>query len=226
MMNARFRLAAAAAVVLLLAACGSTGGLGDILGGSGYPTTTQANTLQGTVNFVDTRNQTIDLSVNDYNNAARTMTVAYDSQTRVIYQNQSGNPSNLERGDRVEVQGVNDRSGRYVASTINVIQSMSSSYPGSSTYPSSTTRTVQGSVNFVDTQARRIDLSVSYISGLRSTPSTYSIYYDANTRVLYQGRTYSPADLERGDQVEIQVYDQGNNQFLANTVTVTRNVRQ
>lgn len=228
MRNTHFRLAAAAIVAIFLAACSSTGGLGDIFGGGSntYPTTQAAN-LSGTVNSVDTRNSRINITVNDYSNAQRYATVYYDSRTRVNYQNQSGSPSQLENGDRVDIQGYNDTNGQFVANTITVTQSMSSSYPG--TYPSSSSnlRTMQGTVNFVDTTAQRIDLSLSYINGLRNTQnSNYSIYYDARTRVMYQGRQYSPTDLERGDQVDISVLDNGNSRYLADTITVTRNVRQ
>lgn len=231
MNNARFRLTAVAAVALLLAACGSTGGLGDIFGtgtgtGTNYPTT-QSAALQGTVNSVDTRNQRIDLTVYDYNNQQRSTTIYYNSGTRVYYQNQSGSPSQLERGDRVDIQGTNNN-GQYIADTITVVQSMSSSsttYPGN-TYPNSASRSILGTVSNVDLSARRVDLTSSYVNGLRTSQSNFSFYFDTNTRVLYQGRTYSPSDLERGDQVEVRAFDNGNSSYLADTITVTRNVRQ
>ena len=47
------------AVVLLLTACGS-GGLGDLGGILGSPSSTQPSDVQGTVNYVDTQNQRID----------------------------------------------------------------------------------------------------------------------------------------------------------------------
>lgn len=53
-----------------------------------------------------------------------------------------------------------------------------------------------------------------------------SIYYDSRTRVLFQGQTYQPSDLERGDQIDARAYPGSNGQYVADTITVTRNVRQ
>ena len=91
---------------------------------------------------------------------------------------------------------------------------------------SQTSSSVSGTVTGVDTNARRIDLNVSYVNNLRpsSSQSTGSIYYDQNTQVVYQGQKYSPTDLERGDQISVQGYN-NNGQYLAQTITVTRNVR-
>ena len=89
----------------------------------------------------------------------------------------------------------------------------------------STPSSVNGTVNFVDTSAQRVDLNVSYVNNLRSSQGSASIYYDSRTQVQYQGRTYSPADLERGDEVSVHgVNDNG--KYVADTITVTRNVRQ
>ena len=86
---------------------------------------------------------------------------------------------------------------------------------------------VRGTVSAIDTGARRIDLNVSYVNNLRSTGNDQrgSIYYDNNTRVVYQNNTYAVTDLERGVEVEVRgVNDNG--RYLAQEITVTRNVRQ
>jgi len=44
--------------------------------------------------------------------------------------------------------------------------------------------------------------------------------------VLFQGQTYQPSDLERGDQIDARAYPGSNGQYVADTITVTRNVRQ
>jgi hypothetical protein len=218
-------------MALLLASCGSTD-LGSILGGPQTSSSSGTSDLYGTVNSVDTRNQRIDLTVDDYN-STRNMTVYYDSRTRVTYQNQTGSPSQLERGDRVTVRMVNNGSGQAVADTITVTQSVSSSstYPSgtpSGTYPSTTsTGRVTGTVNYIDTSARLINVNASYVTGLRtSSNNTFTIYYDTRTRVMYQGRTYAPEDLERGDQIDVTTYASSNGQYVADTINVTRNVRQ
>src|SRR5688500_11904507 len=71
---------------------------------------------------------------------------------------------------------------------------------------------VKGTVASIDTGARRIDLDVSYINNLRNTNGGQrgSIYYDNNTRVVFNGRDYAVADLERGDEIEVRgVNDNG-----------------
>ena len=89
----------------------------------------------------------------------------------------------------------------------------------------STPSTVSGTVNFVDTSAQRIDLSVAYVNNLRSSQGSASIYYDNRTQVQYGGRNYSPTDLERGDQISVHGYSD-NGRYVADAITVTRNVRQ
>jgi len=91
----------------------------------------------------------------------------------------------------------------------------------SSTQPS----TVQATVNFVDTNNQRIDVNANYVNGLRNTQGAQqSIYYDNRTRVVYQGRDYNVTDLERGDQISVTGYN-NNGRYVADTITVTRNVR-
>ena len=86
------------------------------------------------------------------------------------------------------------------------------------------TSDISGTVNMVDTNAQRIDLDVSYVNNLRTSQQGQSIYYDSNTRVVYNNQTYSPTDLERGDQVSVSGAN-NNGRYVANTITVTRNVR-
>jgi outer membrane murein-binding lipoprotein Lpp len=120
------------AVVLgttLLTGCGSTTG-GDILGGLGSilgsPSATQSSDVQATVNSVDTANQRIDVNVNTVNNLRNTQSgqsIYYDNNTRVVYGNTTYNVTDLERGDQISVQGVNN-GGRYVAQTITVVRNV------------------------------------------------------------------------------------------------------
>lgn len=219
------------AATLLLASCGSMD-LGSILGGP--QTSSTSGDVYGTVNSVDTRNQSVNITTDDQ----RTANIYYDSRTRVTYQNQNGSPSQLERGDRVSIRMVNN-GNQTVAETITVTQSASASntypsgtYPsGGSTYPSTpstATGRVTGTVNYIDTSAHLINVTASYVTGLRSSSNnnTFTVYYDTRTRVMYQGRAYNVEDLERGDQIDVSTYNSGNGQYVADTVTVTRNVRQ
>ena len=89
----------------------------------------------------------------------------------------------------------------------------------SSTQPSD----VRGTVDYVDQNARRIDLNVAYVNNLRSTGSDQrgAIFYTDQTRVQYQGRDYRVTDLERGDEIEVRGYND-NGRYVAETITVTR----
>lgn len=84
---------------------------------------------------------------------------------------------------------------------------------------------VRGSVAYVDTGARRIDLDVTYINNLRNTGNSQrgSIYYDNDTRVVYQGQNYNVTDLERGDEIEVRGHND-NGRYVAETITVVRDV--
>jgi hypothetical protein len=92
--------------------------------------------------------------------------------------------------------------------------------------PSSTeTSDVRGEVSYIDTNARRIDLDVTYINNLRDNNNGQrgSIYYDSNTRVVYQNNEYNVTDLERGDEISV-VGVNDNGRYVARTITVTRDV--
>jgi hypothetical protein len=116
------------AMVLLLAACGSgglgdLGALGDILGSTGSDDTSD---VRGTINRIDTSNQTIVLDVAYINNLRddrQGSVVYYDSNTVVEYQGAQYAVTDLERGDEVSITGRNS-GGRYVADRIVVTRNV------------------------------------------------------------------------------------------------------
>ena len=240
--NLRAILAVVAASLSLgmLTGCGT---IDSVLGGgnrnpNNYPSS-QGASIQGTVSYVDTQAQRIDLD--GYANGGRrnTTSIYYDGRTIVSYQNQRGTPANLERGDQVEVRVFDNGNGRYLADSITVTRSVSSNgypngnYPNGNpngnpnNYPSVTGGNIEGTVSMVDTRAQRIDVNVTSGNGLRSDSRTASVYYDGRTRVIYQNQSnYQPSDLERGDQVDIRVASDRNGQVLADTITVLRSIRQ
>jgi len=117
------RIAALTLTALLLASCGS-GGLGDLGGILGSPSTSQPSDVRGTVTYVDTSARRIDLDVSYVNNlrsngSDQRGSIYYDNNTRVQYQDRDYAVADLERGDQIDVRGVNDN-GRYVAETITV----------------------------------------------------------------------------------------------------------
>ncbi|HUP49852.1 MAG TPA: DUF5666 domain-containing protein [Thermoanaerobaculia bacterium] len=86
---------------------------------------------------------------------------------------------------------------------------------------------LRGRVDYVDTTNRFVALT--NVSGQGTMLSagggnTVRVYYDEQTPVEHQGRTYRPADLERGDEVAVQ-YDQSGNNIMARSMTVLHDVR-
>ena len=82
---------------------------------------------------------------------------------------------------------------------------------------------VKGTVASIDTNARRIDLNVTYVNNLRDNNNGQrgSIYYDNNTTVTYNNQTYNVTDLERGDEIEVRgVADPG--RYVAQQIVVVR----
>lgn len=118
------RLVLAVALVSL-AACGSVG-LGDLGGILGSPSASQSSDVRGTVNSIDTNNRIINLDVGYVNNLRESrsgQTIYYDSKTRVEFNNNTYNVTDLERGDEVSIRGHNDN-GRYMAETITVTRNV------------------------------------------------------------------------------------------------------
>lgn len=84
---------------------------------------------------------------------------------------------------------------------------------------------ISGTVDSVDTSSRSIWLrDVSGYSSMLSSGggNTVRVYYDDQTSVEWQGRSYRPQDLERGDQVTVRVDEQGNT-LVAESMSVTYN---
>ncbi len=93
-----------------------------------------------------------------------------------------------------------------------------------------TTNQLRGTVESVDLNSRSIYLTnvSGYGSMLSSggTGNSVRVYYDNSTTVQYQGRTYQPQDLERGDQVDVRVQQSGSNSTLvADSINVLSDVR-
>jgi len=91
-----------------------------------------------------------------------------------------------------------------------------------------TLATVRGTVRSVDTGSRTIQLDqTSWTSGFVGDNSGYlTVQYNSNANVDISGQLYPVTGLERGDVVEVQVQNLGNANWLANRITLIRNVRQ
>jgi len=207
----------AAIALLLLAACGTSGGLGDIFGGgTGTNNGTYATQIRGTVDSVDTSSRSILLtnasgngSMLSSGGSGSSVRVYYDNSTSVDYQGQSYRPEDLERGDQVDVRV--DQSGNQLhATSMSVIYNARTS---SSTSPGTYGTTVHGTVRSVDTNRRTITIDRGYNAG------SITVNYSTNTPVVYGNQTYRPADLQVGDEVDVRL-----NGSSVQDITVTRSV--
>jgi hypothetical protein len=215
-------LAATALAVLFLAACGTGGGMGDIFGGGGGNADNYE--LRGRVDYVDTANRAVHLTnvsgytsmlSNSGSGSGNSVRVFYDNQTVVQFQGQNYRVEDLERGDEVTVRVSEATNNTLIADSMTVTHDVSGT---GSTYPGSSMGSMlRGTVRYVDTSRGTIELD-------RGSGSNVIVEYGSNTPVYFNGRSYRVADLERGDEIEINVRDLGNNRFSASDITVTRSI--
>src|SRR3954470_16441085 len=119
------RKAALAVSVFALGACSSAGGLGSVLGsvlGGG----SQAQQVSASVSSVDTRNQQISLRQSN----GQTLAVAYDANTKVVYQSRVYTVSNLDPGDQVTARITTTQNNSYYTDSITVTQSVTETTSG------------------------------------------------------------------------------------------------
>ena len=152
MTKPRQRFTRSGAVVLMLgalAACSNSGAIGDVLGSvlGGGQQQAQAAQAQGAIRGVDSRSQQISLQLTN----GQTVALAYDNQTKVVYQNQLYAVSNLEPGDQVVMRVRDAGNGAYYTDSIHVTQSVSpSGGTGTGSTGSANVQALQGTVRQVD----------------------------------------------------------------------------
>ena len=171
----------------------------------GTTTDQRVGELRGVVRDVDTRNRTIAVERDSWANRGEVVTVEYESNTPVYWQGRTYRPENLERGDLIDLE-VREYGRTLLVEEITVIESVSS---GSTTHFEPD---VRGTVQWVDTRNRTITIErPTWMNNFTTggTSSAVTMQYDSSTTVVYEGRTYSPANLERGDEVEVEVNDLG-----------------
>jgi len=176
----------------------------------------------GTVRYVDTSRRTIELDRGYGSNVI----VDYDPNTTVKYNGRSYQPADLEVGDQVTLYTRDIGGGHMVAQNIDVTRSMTSSGTASNY------ATLRGTVRSVNTYNHTIDLEqTSYISGFlpsngSSRSSIITVQYDPNARLNVNGQMQPISGLERGDVIEIQAQDLGNNNWMGSSFTLVRDVRR
>lgn len=233
----------AALAAVLLTGCGSLG-VGDILGGGSDQPRQAVTEVRGTVRGVDTTGDcAIELTDstyangsylrNDdspYGNGGRDAVVYCDSRTEVTHQGRSYRPDALEPGDRVVVS-VRESGGRLLAERIEVTHDVSQ---GGGDYDDRTSpgryADLRGEVVFVDRDRRTLELArVEVYDREVLDARSYerlTLSYDSGTTVRFEGRSYEPESLERGDLVEVELDRQRvRGQLLADEVVVVDDVR-
>lgn len=180
--------------------------------------------LRGTVAHIDTSRRTIEVN----RGAGSNVIVEFGSNTPVYFNGQTYRVADLERGDEIEIRVNNLGNNRFSANDITVVRSISGNTSGRS---SSQMSTVRGTVAYVDTSRRIIELeSVNWINrfntGSGSGSSRVVISYDNNVSVDVAGRLHPVSGLERGDVIEVQLdnYGSSSNVLRATRIFLVRDV--
>lgn len=172
-------------VVAASAACSSTGGLGNILGGVFGQG--QGGQISGTVRNIDTRNQQLTLQQSNGQN----VNLSYDNQTQVVYQNQNYSVANLQYGDQVTARIANSNNNQYYTDYIHVDQSVSGNTGVGG---------VQGNVQSFEGTVRNIDRTNGIFQLTGSAYGTLTVSLPYNPRQADLNRFQS---LRSGDNVRI-----------------------
>jgi hypothetical protein len=187
--------------VFFLSGCGT---MGDILGGGSDsntpadPSTSQSTDVRGTVESVNAQQRTLTIapeqgSGSNLRNNDR-IVLTYDTSTVVEYQGQTYRPEDLENGDRIEA--ATERSGdRLLVRRITVLSDVS----GDGAALPNQIGDFDGTVLGVNSSRRTIQ-----VDPFGNDTPPVEVAYDSGTRVEYQGRSYRPEDLERGDSVRVR----------------------
>ena len=160
------RRGAAAVLFMAVTACSNNSNLGDILGGVLGGGGSQ---VSGTIAGVNTRLQQIGIQQSN----GQTVTVGYDNNTKVVYQNQNYSVSSLEYGDQVTARVANNSNTQsgYYTDLIQVDRSVSGSGAGTS-----------GNVQQFEGTIRSIDRTNGYFSISSNNYGTLTVSMPYNPR--------------------------------------------
>lgn len=148
---------ATAALVMMgsLGACQSAGAIGDVLGSVLGGAGGQGQQVQGSIAGVDTRAQAIGLTQTN----GQTVSIGYDQNTRVVYQNQNYPVTALERGDQVIMRVVDRGNGAYYTDSVQVTRSVS--VADGTVVGGGSVQSMQGVVRGIDRQNGQFTLDLS-----------------------------------------------------------------
>ena len=145
-----FRAGAVSTLLFAATACSSTGGIGEILGGvlGGG-----SNEVAGTIQGVNTR--TGQLGITQSN--GQTVTLNYDNNTQVVYQNQNYPVTALEWGDEVRARIPGTGNNSNYTDLITVVRSVGDGGTGTS----GNVQTYEGTVRSLDRNAGVFTMSTN-----------------------------------------------------------------
>ena len=148
------RIGAVTVALATLAACSNAGAIGEALGGvlGGGQQSAQTAQAQGVVRGLDTRTQQISLQLSN----GQTVALAYDNQTKLVFQNQLHPVTGLEAGDQVIMRVRDAGNGNYYTDSIHVTQSVSHTGTGG-TGGNTGGSTGSGNVQALQGTVRQID---------------------------------------------------------------------
>jgi hypothetical protein len=174
-----------------LQACASGSGgstIGDILGGVlGGGAGAGGSQVSGTIQGVDTRYRTIGLTQSN----GSTVSIGYDDNTKVVYNNQSYGVTSLERGDQVTARVQASNNNSYYTDLVQVDRPVQGS--GTVAGNSENVVSIQGTVRGVDQTNGLFALDAT--NGTRLTVSLpYNVTRNDQTRFQ---------NLRNGDSVRL-----------------------
>ncbi len=176
------------------------------------------NTVRGVVRNVDASRRTVEIDGSGMRGGTRI--IEFDANTVVYFNNRTYRPQDLERGDEIEVVVRDTGNNRYLADRISVVRSANGT-SGTTGSSNSSTSTVRGTVRYVDTNRRTIELEqATWSSNFQTGGSTVVLTYDTSTQVEFQGRMHPIANLERGDVVDVRVRPSGSTNMIERIVVV------
>lgn len=189
-------LTAAAAFCAASTACAGMGPLSDVLGGVITPPA-QGGELAGEVRYVDPRAQEIGLRTDD----GRSGGIAYDSRTRVVFQEREFPVTALEQGDHVTMRVQQDAQGALYTDVVYVrrnVRDTREPYAGGGVAG----EVIQGNVGRVEPDRGRFELRTALGSGM----VTLAYSPRAADRDRFD-------ELRTGDTVRVEVERVGEGRF-------------
>ena len=178
------RGSAVSALILAASGCSSTGGLGEILGGV-LGGGSSGNQVTGTIQGVNTQSRQVGIQQTN----GQTVTLTYDNNTQVVYQNQNYPVTSLEWGDQVTARISSTSNNSNYTDLIQVNQSVGND-----------NGTGSGNVQNFEGTARNIDRNTGVFNLSSTNAGTLTVSMPYNPR---QNDITRFNNLRSGDYVRL-----------------------